>query len=109
FAPPEDWHEPTGAQKDYRIIVQSPGEGYRHVVTPAEVRKRLAQMPPHFLKDLEVVQFSRMTNKKQSFPCYGMQWGNALYLYPLEESFVEQYDDVTRPHLLNANGMCDTT
>src|SRR4026209_532343 len=56
FAPPEDWHEPTEAKGDYRIIVQSPGEGYRHVVTPSEIRERLAQVPPHFLKDLEVVQ-----------------------------------------------------
>ncbi len=32
-----------------------------------------------------------MTRKKQSFPCYGMQWGTSLYLYPIEESLVERY------------------
>ena len=42
-----------------------------------------------------------MTRKKQSFPCYGMQWGNALYLYPIEESFVETYDCPPRPNLVN--------
>ena len=69
--------------------MQPPGDGYRHVVTPAQVRARLAQVPAVFLEQLEVVQFSGMTRKKQSFPCYGMQWGNTLYLYPLEESLVE--------------------
>jgi hypothetical protein len=104
FAPPEDWHDPTEAG-DYRILVQSPGPGYRHIVTPAEVRARLAQVPVHFLRELEVVQLSRMTRKKQSFPCYGMQWGNALYLYPLEESLVESFDCPPRPNLVNETRM----
>ena len=42
-----------------------------------------------------------MTRKKQSFPCYGMQWGNALYLYPLEESLVEHFYQPPRPSLVN--------
>ncbi len=75
FSPPEDWHEPHGEGGDYRVLVQKPGPGYRHVVTQSEVRDRLAALPQHFLNDLEVVQLSRMTRKKQSFPCYGMQWG----------------------------------
>ncbi len=69
FAPPEDWHEPRADGRSYRIIVQEPGEGYVHVVTPAQVRERLSRVPQEFLKGLEVVQFSRMTRKKQSFPC----------------------------------------
>jgi hypothetical protein len=104
FAPPEDWHEPTDAD-DYRIIVQTPGPGYRHIVTPAEVRERLYQVPQQFLTQLEVVQLSRMTRKKQSFPCYGMQWGNALYLYPLEESLIETFDTPPRPNLVNETRM----
>ncbi|MCC7474401.1 MAG: hypothetical protein IT425_03330 [Pirellulales bacterium] len=104
FAPPEDWYEPTAAS-NYRIIVQQPGRGYRHVVTPDQVRERLALVPQRFLKNLEVVQFSRMTRKKQWFPCYGMQWGNALYLYPIEESFVEQFDTPPRPNLVNESQM----
>src|SRR5262245_36197926 len=76
FVPPEDWHEPTEAGDGYRIIVQPAGEGFRHVVTPQEVRDRLAQLPPEFLNSLEILQFSRMTRKKQSFPCYGLQWGS---------------------------------
>ena len=49
------------------------------------------RVPQEFLKGLEVVQFSQMTRKKQSFPCYGMQWGSTLYLYPLEESLEEWF------------------
>ncbi|WP_442485776.1 hypothetical protein [Aeoliella sp. SH292] len=91
FSPPEDWHEPHGEGGDYRVVVQQPGSGYRHVVTPDEVRDRLAALPAEFLTELEVVQLSRITRKKQSFPCYGMQWGSTLYLYPLEDSLVETF------------------
>lgn len=104
FAPPEDWHEPTGRGK-YRIIVQDPGAGYRHVVTPSQIRERLARVPQRFLERLEVIQLSRMTRKKQAFPCYGMQWGSALYLYPIEDSFVEQFDQPPRPNLVNESRM----
>jgi hypothetical protein len=104
FAPPEDWYEPTGKSK-YRIIVQEPGEGYRHVVTPHQIRERLSRVPQQFLEQLEVIQLSKMTRKKQSFPCYGMQWGNALYLYPIEDSFVEQYDTPPRPILVTESQM----
>jgi hypothetical protein len=34
-----------------------------------------------------------------------MQWGNALYLYPLEETLVEQYDTPPRPNLVNETRM----
>jgi hypothetical protein len=91
FAPPEDWYEPTGSGESFRIIEQPAGEGYRHVVTPAQIEDRLAEVPQQFLQTLEVVQLSRVTRKKQSFPCYGMQWGAALYLYPLEESLEEYF------------------
>src|SRR5918994_780177 len=72
FAPPEDWYDTTEAT-EYRVVVQAPGPGCRHVVTPQQVRERLSRVPQQFLEQLEVVQFSRMTRKKQSFPCYGMQ------------------------------------
>jgi len=97
FSPPEDWHEPLENDSDYRVIVQPPGQGYRHVVTQAEVRQRLAELPSHFLRSLEVVQLSQVTRKKQRFPCYGMQWGAALYLYPIEESLVERYSSPPSP------------
>lgn len=105
FSPPEDWHEPAEDGRDYRIIVQSPGEGYRHVVTPEEIRERLSRLPQHFTKDLEVVQLSRITRKKQSFPCYGMQWGATLYLYPLEESLEECFYTPPRPAVINEANM----
>lgn len=101
FVPPEDWHEPRDDGRDYRIIVQAPGEGYRHVLSPDDVRQRLATLPAEFIKPLEVVQFSRMTRKKQSFPCYGMQWGSSLYLYPIEESLVEYYTSPPKPSQVN--------
>ena len=97
FAPPENWYEPAEDGAPYRFVIQDPGPGYRHVVTPAEVRHRLAQLPAEFLKPLEVIQFSQITRKKQSFPCYGMQWGAALYLYPIEEGLVERYPRPPKP------------
>lgn len=101
FSPPEDWHEPVGDVDGYRIVVQSPGKGYRHIVTPERIRERLAQVPQQFLRDLEVVQLSRMTRKKKSFPCYGMQWSSTLYLYPLEDSLEEIFDSPPRPEVIN--------
>lgn len=97
FSPPEDWHEPREDGRPYRILQQQPGAGYRHVITPDDIRGRLAMLPAEFIQNLEVVQLSRMTRKKQSFPCYGMQWGSALYLYPLEDSLVEHFDAAPQP------------
>ena len=71
--------------------MQEPGAGYRHVVTADDVRARLAELPRHCFERLEVVQLSRMTRKKRTLPCYGMQWGSSLYLYPIEESLIEHF------------------
>jgi hypothetical protein len=101
YAPPEDWHAGTGGDRSYRIVVQPPGPGYRHVVTATDIRHRLSGLPTELLQPLEVIQLSRMTRKKQTFPCYGMQWGNSLYLYPLEESLVEYFHSPPRPGLVN--------
>ncbi|HMO84349.1 MAG TPA: hypothetical protein PKC18_05430 [Lacipirellulaceae bacterium] len=105
FAPPEDWHEPTNRNTGFRFVMQEPGEGYVHVVTPEQVRERLARVPQEFLGGLEVIQFSRMTRKKQSFPCYGMQWGLTLYLYPLEESLEEWFTAPPRTEIVNESRM----
>jgi len=104
FAPPEDWYEPADGD-DYRVVVQPPGEGFRHVVTDEQVRDQLAQVPAEFTAQLKVVQLSCMTRKKQSFPCYGMQWGNTVYLYPLEENLVEYFYRPPRPNLVNETKM----
>jgi hypothetical protein len=101
FVPPEDWHEPTEERSGYKIIVQPPGEGFRHILTPEDVRNRLAEFPAQMIEDLEVVQFSRMTRKKQSFPCYGMQWGASLYLYPIEVGLIEYYNCPPTPAQVN--------
>lgn len=98
FSPPEDWHEPTEADSvGYKVIRQKPGKGYRHVLTEREIRDRLALLPDDAVRLLDVVQLSRMTRKKQSFPCYGMQWGSTLYLYPIEDSLVEYFSSPPLP------------
>lgn len=102
FLPPEDWHEPVeSGDADYKIIVKRPGAGYRHIVTVDEVRQRLSQLPPQMLRPLEVIQLSSMTRKKRSFPCYGMQWGPSLYLYPIEKGLVEHFDRPPKPTVFN--------
>lgn len=96
--PPETWYEPMEDKGfGYRVVVQPAGQGYRHVVTPAEVRDRLAAFPQDLLRPLQVVQLSQMTRKKAQYPCYGMQWGQALYLYPIEENLVETFRDPPKP------------
>lgn len=98
FIPPEDWHEPRDAGVDsFEVVVQEPGRGYQHVVTEHDVRQRLSELPAKFTAPLQVVQLSRMTRKKRSFPCYGMQWGTALYLYPIEAELVEYFGRPPRP------------
>ena len=98
YVPPEDWHHPQGINGTrFEVVVQAAGKGYRHAVTEQEVRERLAQLPDYMLEPLEVVQLSRITRKKRSFPCYGMQWGNALYLYPIESSLTEFFGQAPTP------------
>jgi hypothetical protein len=101
FIPPEDWHEPTEEARGYKIIVRQPGSGFRHILSSADIRNRLAQFPDEMLANLEVVQLSQMTRKKQSFPCYGMQWGASLYLYPIEDSLIEFYHCPPTPNQVN--------
>jgi hypothetical protein len=101
FAPPEIWYEPSETPRPLRIVRQSAGTGYRHVVTPDEVRARLAELPGRFTRRLEVVQLSRMTRKKRTWPLYGMQWGTAIYLYPIETNLVETYNSPPNPQQAN--------
>jgi hypothetical protein len=104
FAPPETWYEPEEGRKDggsYRIVVQPPGDGFRHILTPQQIRDRLSELPDWMLEPLEVVQLSQMTRKKRSFPCYGLQWGSTLYLYPIEESLTEYYGRPPKPAQMN--------
>jgi hypothetical protein len=90
FSAPEVWHAPR-ERAQTQFIAQVPGTGFRHAVTAEEIRDRLALLPEQFTRRLEVVQLSTMTRKRQLFPCYGMQWGSAVYLYPIEELLVEVY------------------
>ena len=102
FCPSETWYEPTGKRgPGFRIVVQQPGPDYQHAVTAQQIRQRLAQLPQWMLTDLDVVQLSSMTRKKETAPCYGMQWGTAVYLYPIETTLVEEYSDPPKPILYN--------
>ena len=106
FVPPEDWHEPLEGPKDgFRVVVQDPGPGFAHVVTPTEIEQRLSMLPQWMLKHLDVVQLSQMTRKKLRLPCYGMQWGTALYLYPVEEMLVEVFNRPPQPAVLVETNM----
>ena len=94
FNAPEVWHETEESAavcRGVRYVMQPAGRDYRHAVSADHVRERLALLPERFTRALEVVQLSGMTRKRQLFPCYGMQWGTAVYLYPIEESLVEVY------------------
>jgi hypothetical protein len=99
FGAPEVWHEPVGSTS-VKFVVEPAGDGYTHPVTTQEVAERIAQLPKRIRSKLEIVQFSRMTRKRALFPCYGMQWGTAVYLYPIESSLVEHYARQPRPEQL---------
>ncbi|MBX3444057.1 MAG: hypothetical protein KF774_16735 [Planctomyces sp.] len=96
FDAPERWHEPRGRTMP-RIIVEPPGREYFHPITPSEVRARILELPERFHGFVDVIQFSRMTRKRRLFPLYGLQWGTAVYLYPIEESLVETFVQPPRP------------
>ena len=51
----------------------------------------LAELPAAFCKNLEVVQLSGMTRKKQSAPLLWHAMGTSRYLYPIEDNLVEYY------------------
>ncbi|MSR56564.1 MAG: hypothetical protein EXS05_02690 [Planctomycetaceae bacterium] len=104
FNAPEVWHE-VGAAAPTRCLVHLAGAGFIHAVTKAEVGERLAALPSRFTRGLQVVQFSGMTRKRQLFPCYGMQWGSAVYLYPIEESLIETYSRPPTPEQQVEAGM----
>lgn len=99
FAAPETWHEPVG-REDFKYVVQPSGTGFLHPVTTEEISARLADLAPSLVDPLEVVQLSTMTRKRKLFPCYGMQWGPTIYLYPIEESLVEVYSRAPKPDQL---------
>lgn len=107
FLPTEDWYEPRDRSAwkldsvDYRVIMQRPGKGYVHAVTEAEIRERLSRLPKWMTAPIDVIQLSQITRKKMTFPCYGMQWGTTLYLYPIESTMIEEFSRPPRPAFFN--------
>lgn len=92
----DEWFEPADREA-VEIRAQSAGDGYIHPVTMDEVRQRIEDLDGRWTANLEVVQLTRMTRKRRLFPCYGMQWGPNVYLYPIEESLREAYIKPPRP------------
>src|SRR4029453_15512860 len=99
YLPPEQWYEPRAERRGgaFAVIVRPARQGYCHIGTEDDIRGRLAQLPEWMLAGLDLVQFSTMTRKKRRAPCYGMQWGSTIYLYPIEESLVESFVRPPRP------------
>jgi hypothetical protein len=98
YLPPEHWYEPREQVAGrFSVVIQPAGVGFRHVVTEDEVRERLARLPEWMTRPLQVVQLSQMTRKKRRAPCYGMQWGSTIYLYPIEESLIESFVRPPKP------------
>jgi hypothetical protein len=98
YLPPETWYEPSDEPTgEFTFHFEAAGKGFRHILTECDVRDRLSLLPAWMLQSLEVVKFSRMTRKKRLSPCYGMQWGNAIYLYPIEENLIEHFCQAPKP------------
>lgn len=92
----DQWYEPSDSDVIH-LYCRHPGVGYVHAVTLEEVIDRVEQLPAEFRRNIEVIELSRMTRKRSIFPCYGLQWGSNVYLYPIEESLVETYTRPPRP------------
>lgn len=99
FNAPETWHA-IRDDRETRYVVRPAGAGFVHPVCADEVRERLSRLPAQFAQRVEVVQFGDMTRKRQLFPCYGMQWGSTVYLYPIEASLEEIYRRPPTPQQL---------
>lgn len=86
--------EPNGR---LHFKVEPAGEGYFHPLTKDEVRARLAQLPQSFLKNLHTVYMPRMTRKRKLLNIYGLQWGYAIYLYPMPVTLKEELNGPCKP------------
>lgn len=96
FYAQDQWYEPSDSDV-IQLYRRDPGAGYFHPVTLEEVADRVEQLPAKYRQNIEVIELARMTRKRSLFPCYGLQWGPNVYLYPIEESLVETYTRPPRP------------
>lgn len=96
FYAQDQWYEPTDSDV-IQLYRRDPGAGYFHPVTLEEVADRVEQLPAKYRQNIEVIELARMTRKRSLFPCYGLQWGPNVYLYPIEDSLVETFTRPPRP------------
>lgn len=96
FYAQDQWYEPTDSDV-IQLYRRDPGAGYFHPVTIEEVADRVEQLPAKYRQNIEVIELARMTRKRSLFPCYGLQWGPNVYLYPIEDSLVETFTRPPRP------------
>jgi hypothetical protein len=92
----DQWYEPSESDV-IQLYRRDPGAGFIHPVSIEDVSERVKQLPARYRQNLEVIELAPMTRKRSLFPCYGMQWGPNVYLYPIEESLVETYTRPPRP------------
>jgi len=98
FTVPEKWYEPVQDHDDIKIIQHPPGSGYIHPASTVEVRCFLADLLPEIIPpELQIIQLSSITRKRDREPLYGMQWGCAVYLYPQGENLIEEYTVAPKP------------
>lgn len=69
-----------------------------HPATGEEVRDFIQDLPARIFPDsLEIVQLSTQTRKRLIKPLYGMQWGTAVYLYPIESDLRATFTQAPTP------------
>ena len=78
-------------------LVSDPQQKDRQRVLVVDDEQTIRHALRRMLRPLDVIQLSGMTRKKALYPLYGMQWGSALYLYPIEEGLVEYFNSKPDP------------
>jgi hypothetical protein len=83
----------NGESRYPQCHIEDPGSDFHHPVTMCEVLERLTQLPREITGRIGVRldHLSMPHLRSPSLPAYGMQWGSAVYLLPIEASRIEKY------------------
>ncbi len=88
--PGEIWHEARGDGRTRFSLppcgrrLRAPGDGRRGSRAAGRTPRRVHRQTGSCAVQPDDAQADPL-------PCYGMQWGAAVYLYPVEENYVEKY------------------